>query len=60
MYPQKQVATLLTLYEWVDWIGIGIWGGCFMISAGSLTIQRRYDFSIRPSLNSFWIWILFI
>lgn len=35
-----QVATLLTLYEWVDWIGIGIWGGCFMISAGSLTIQR--------------------
>ncbi|XP_057376886.1 uncharacterized protein LOC130698096 [Daphnia carinata] len=35
-----QVATLLTLWEWVDWIGIGIWGGCFMISAGSLTIQR--------------------
>ncbi|EFX82361.1 hypothetical protein DAPPUDRAFT_241421 [Daphnia pulex] len=36
-----QVATLFTLYEWVDWIGIGIWGGCFMISAGSLTIQRN-------------------
>jgi hypothetical protein len=32
---------LSTLYEWVDWIGIGIWGGCFMISAGSLTIKRK-------------------
>jgi hypothetical protein len=37
----KQVATLFTLYEWVDWIGIGIWGGCFMMSAGTLTIQRK-------------------
>jgi hypothetical protein len=38
----KQVLTLFTLYEWVDWIGIGIWGGCFMISAGFLTIQRKW------------------
>ncbi|XP_046641310.1 uncharacterized protein LOC124326479 isoform X2 [Daphnia pulicaria] len=36
-----QVATLISLYEWVDWIGIGIWGGCFMISAGTLTIRRN-------------------
>jgi hypothetical protein len=38
----KQVATLISLYEWVDWIGIGIWGGCFMISAGTLTIRRKW------------------
>jgi hypothetical protein len=38
----KQVATLASLYERVDWIGIGIWRGCFMISAGTLTIRRKW------------------
>jgi hypothetical protein len=38
----KQVATLATLgNELVDFFGIGIWGGCFMISAGTLTIRRK-------------------
>jgi hypothetical protein len=38
----KQVATLASLYERVDWIGIGIWRGYFMISAGTLTIRRKW------------------
>ncbi|XP_046641313.1 uncharacterized protein LOC124326479 isoform X5 [Daphnia pulicaria] len=36
-----QVATLISLHELVDWFGIGIWGGVFMISAGTLTIRRN-------------------
>ncbi|EFX82360.1 hypothetical protein DAPPUDRAFT_316870 [Daphnia pulex] len=37
-----QVATAFTLgHELIDFIGIGIWGGCFMISAGTLTIRRN-------------------
>ncbi|XP_046448060.1 uncharacterized protein LOC124196866 [Daphnia pulex] len=37
-----QVATLATLgNELVDFFGIGIWGGCFMMSAGTLTIKRN-------------------
>ncbi len=38
----KQVATLVTLYEWVDWICLGLWCGVFMISAGILTIRRKW------------------
>ncbi|XP_046641328.1 uncharacterized protein LOC124326492 [Daphnia pulicaria] len=36
-----QVATLISLHELVGWISIGIWGGVFMISAGTLTIRRN-------------------
>jgi hypothetical protein len=38
----KQVATLISLHELVGWISIGIWGGVFMISAGTLTIRRKW------------------
>lgn len=36
-----QISTLSTLYEWVDFIGVGLWGGSFMISAGTLTTRRH-------------------
>jgi hypothetical protein len=38
----KQVVTLAKLYEWVDWICLGLWCGVFMISAGTLTIRRQW------------------
>ncbi|XP_046641253.1 uncharacterized protein LOC124326453 isoform X2 [Daphnia pulicaria] len=37
-----QVVTLAKLYEWVDWICLGLWCGVFMISAGTLTIRRHF------------------
>uniref|UniRef100_A0A0P5RTL6 Transmembrane protein n=1 Tax=Daphnia magna TaxID=35525 RepID=A0A0P5RTL6_9CRUS len=35
-----QLAVLITLHDWVDWICIGFWGGGLMVLAGMWALQR--------------------
>lgn len=35
-----QLAVLVTLHDWVDFICIGFWGGVFMVLAGMWTLQK--------------------
>ncbi|XP_057376896.1 uncharacterized protein LOC130698104 [Daphnia carinata] len=35
-----QLAVLVTLHDWVDFICIGFWGGVLMVLAGMWTLQR--------------------
>ncbi|XP_046448057.1 uncharacterized protein LOC124196864 [Daphnia pulex] len=44
-----QLAVLITLHDWVDWICIGFWGGGLMIMAGMWALQRSQKKMITTS-----------